>query len=53
MNKSAKTLEFKFERTISAPPNEVFDGWLKPKIPGKAQRRAVLKTKFIVLRKAA
>ena len=28
------TLEFKFERTISAPPSEVFDGWLNPKIPG-------------------
>jgi uncharacterized protein YndB with AHSA1/START domain len=34
MKKSAKTLEFKFERTIPAPPREVFDGWLNPKIPG-------------------
>jgi uncharacterized protein YndB with AHSA1/START domain len=34
MKKSAKTLEFKFERTIPAPPDEVFDGWLNPKIPG-------------------
>jgi uncharacterized protein YndB with AHSA1/START domain len=34
MNKSAKTLECKFDRTIPAPPNEVFDGWLNPKIPG-------------------
>jgi len=29
-----KTLEFKLERTIPAPPGEVFDGWLSPKIPG-------------------
>jgi uncharacterized protein YndB with AHSA1/START domain len=29
-----KSLEFKFERTISAPPREVFDGWLDPKTPG-------------------
>src|SRR5579863_467468 len=28
------TLEFKFERTIPAPPTEVFDGWLDPKVPG-------------------
>lgn len=32
--KSAKTLEFKFERTIPAPPGEVYDAWLNPKIPG-------------------
>jgi uncharacterized protein YndB with AHSA1/START domain len=34
MNKSAKTIEIKVERTIPAPPDEVFDGWLDPKIPG-------------------
>ena len=34
MNKSAKTLEFKFERTIPAPPETVYDAWLNPKIPG-------------------
>ena len=34
MNNPKKTLEFKFERTIPAPPDEVFDGWLNPKIPG-------------------
>ena len=34
MKNSAKTLEFKFERTIPAPLSEVFDAWLDPKIPG-------------------
>jgi uncharacterized protein YndB with AHSA1/START domain len=34
MTKAAKTLEFKFERTIPAPPGEVFDAWLNPKIAG-------------------
>jgi uncharacterized protein YndB with AHSA1/START domain len=34
MANSKKTLEFKFDRTIPAPPTEVFDGWLDPKIPG-------------------
>jgi len=34
MTKSTKTIEFKFERTIPAPPGEVFDAWLNPKIPG-------------------
>ena len=34
MKNTKKTLEFKFERTIPAPPDEVFDGWLNPKIPG-------------------
>jgi uncharacterized protein YndB with AHSA1/START domain len=34
MNTSKKALEFKFERTIPAPPGEVFDAWLNPKIPG-------------------
>jgi uncharacterized protein YndB with AHSA1/START domain len=35
MTKKAKeTLEFKFERTIAAPPDEVFDGWLSSKTPG-------------------
>ena len=31
---STKTLEFKIERLIPASPEEVFDGWLNPKIPG-------------------
>ena len=34
MKKSTKTLEFKFERTIPAPPDAVYDAWLDPKIPG-------------------
>src|SRR5215469_16969110 len=34
MNKSAKTIEIKVERTIPAPLGEVFDAWLNPKIPG-------------------
>ena len=28
------TLEFKIERTISATPEESFDAWLDPKVPG-------------------
>jgi uncharacterized protein YndB with AHSA1/START domain len=33
-NKSTESREIKFERTIPAPPGEVFDAWLNPKIPG-------------------
>jgi uncharacterized protein YndB with AHSA1/START domain len=40
MKKSTKTLEFKFERTIPAPPDEVFDAWLNPKIPGNPWHKA-------------
>lgn len=32
--KKAKTLEISLERVIDAPPSEVFNGWLNPKIPG-------------------
>lgn len=34
MTNSETALEFKFKRTIPAPPDEVFDAWLNPKIPG-------------------
>jgi uncharacterized protein YndB with AHSA1/START domain len=34
MKRSMQLLEFKFERTIAAPPGEVYDAWLDPKIPG-------------------
>lgn len=29
-----KTLEFKIERTLPATPEEAFDAWINPKIPG-------------------
>src|ERR1700730_6105563 len=45
MNKSAKTIEIKVERTIPAPPDEVFDGWLDPEIPGNPWNAA---EKFIL-----
>jgi uncharacterized protein YndB with AHSA1/START domain len=31
---SARIVEIKVERTIPAPPGEVFDAWLDPKVPG-------------------
>ena len=31
---STKAVEIKLERTIPAPPGEVFDAWLDPRIPG-------------------
>lgn len=34
MENAKKTLEFKVERTIPAPPDEVFDAWLDPRVPG-------------------
>ncbi len=34
MKKSAKTIEVRVERTIPAAPDEAFDGWLNPSIPG-------------------
>src|SRR5215472_15743122 len=45
MNKSAKTIEIKVERTIPALPGEVFDGWLDPRIPGNPWNAA---EKFIL-----
>jgi uncharacterized protein YndB with AHSA1/START domain len=34
MKDSVKTIEVKVQRTILAPPEQVFDGWLDPKVPG-------------------
>jgi uncharacterized protein YndB with AHSA1/START domain len=34
MNAATKTLEVRVERTIAAPPAEVYDAWINPKIPG-------------------
>lgn len=34
MKSTKKTIEFRFERNIPAPPAEVFTGWLDPKVPG-------------------
>jgi uncharacterized protein YndB with AHSA1/START domain len=34
MKESTKAIELKFERTIPASPNEVYDAWLNSKIPG-------------------
>jgi uncharacterized protein YndB with AHSA1/START domain len=34
MSKSKKTIEVKVERTITAPPAEVFEAWLDRKVPG-------------------
>ena len=34
MSQPRKTLEFRFERTIPASPEEVFDAWLNPNTPG-------------------
>ena len=34
MTETMPKLEFKFERMIPASPQEVYDGWLNPKIPG-------------------
>lgn len=45
MNESMKFVEFKFERSIPAPTDEVFDGWLNPKIPGNPWNAA---EKFIL-----
>ena len=46
--KSSKTLEFKIERTIPAPPADVFDAWLNPEVPGttwNAAERYILNPK--------
>ena len=45
MKAGTKTIEFRLERMISAAPDEVFDGWLNPKIPGNPWNAA---EKFIL-----
>jgi uncharacterized protein YndB with AHSA1/START domain len=45
MRQSEKTIEIKVERTILAPLDEVFDGWLNPNIPGNPWNSA---EKFIL-----
>jgi len=40
MTTPPQTIEVKVERTISAPPNEVFEAWLDPKIPGTVWNEA-------------
>jgi uncharacterized protein YndB with AHSA1/START domain len=45
MTKSMTTIEFEFERTIPALPDEVFDAWLDPKVPGNPWNAA---EKFIL-----
>jgi uncharacterized protein YndB with AHSA1/START domain len=42
---SNKTLQFTIERTIPAPPGDVFDAWLDPKVPGNPWNAA---EKFIL-----
>jgi uncharacterized protein YndB with AHSA1/START domain len=44
-----KKIRFQFERTIPAPPGEVFDAWLNPKIPGNPWNAA---DKFLLNAKA-
>lgn len=34
MTTTTRTVEITVQRTIPAPPSEVFDAWLDPKIPG-------------------
>jgi len=45
MKTDAKTIEFTIERTIPASPDEVYNGWLNPKIPGNPWNAA---EKFIL-----
>lgn len=45
MTTTARTIEVKVERAISARPDEVFDAWLDPKTPGNPWNAA---EKFIL-----
>ena len=40
MNTSKKSIEFKFERIITAEPQEAYDAWLDPKVPGNPWKLA-------------
>ena len=40
MTKTMKTIDVTVERTIPAPPDEVFDAWLNPKTPGTVWNEA-------------
>jgi len=40
MRHTTKPLAFKFERAIPAPPGEVYDAWLNPKVPGNPWHEA-------------
>ncbi len=51
MRTNTKTIEVKLERTIPAPPNEVFDAWLNPKIPGNPWNAAPFMPFFILWRR--
>ena len=45
MSSTPKTLEFKFEKAIPAPIEEVFESWLDPQVPGTTWNAA---EKFIL-----
>jgi uncharacterized protein YndB with AHSA1/START domain len=48
-NAVANTLTIQLRRTIPAPPDEVFDAWLDPKIPGtpwNAAEKYIVETKM-------
>jgi len=45
MKTEPRSIAFTFERTIPASPEELFDGWLDPKIPGNPWNAA---EKFIL-----
>ncbi len=40
MTDAVKTIDITVERTIPAPPNEVFDAWLNPQTPGTVWNEA-------------
>lgn len=48
MTTATRTIEVRVERVISAPPQEVFDAWLDPEVPGNpwnAAERFILDAK--------